>query len=226
MSRLLEDEKFLQNYAIALKRLDEYFTKLGKPPDDFYDNYAKPHIMAILFSAIRKKQRRTEIITSRIFKSFGCYESHQVSMIYVECEDFFWNVCGIDVHFGGFDLGSGVSLCYTRNFHELEHELKEKSCYIDAIGNDIEPTAEDEANLKKKLYQIQLEISANVGMHKQVAVDQLLALESGQTCSFETGICMIGYMFPYFYRQLSDWLEYNHGGKLIKRDGSMHLLKL
>lgn len=112
-----ERERALRN----LKRYYDELVKAGIAPPVFYDTTFKNRCKSILDSAIEHKNRTTEIIMKIVMDPYGCYYKNDINRIYNELKEFYWNNYGILLFFGGFNLGSHVTIYYPQKKVELIH---------------------------------------------------------------------------------------------------------
>jgi len=177
-------------------------------PEEFY-NIFKQRCISIIDTAIKKQKQETELKFKQHMTPYESYNITIIEKIYDELEELYWNKYGISLDFEGYDLGSTVTIYYTFN----DDDLRKLMCMF-AIKNDPD--------------KIKLEISNKVNELLPIAVNQLEEMKSkeSQHIIFENKIDMTGFMYPYFYREMSKKLENLGLGKIIKCGSVIHILKL
>ncbi len=217
ITKIMEENKIVEENKIDIKKELENLTiaeldricnklinkvrELKKPTNEAYDDF-KEKCKTIIQNAISGHEEDCVINFKKIFAPlYNCYNNGKIEIIYNELEDFFWNDFGISIHFGGNNNGSCVDIYYTHDKDDIKRHL-----YSDKLEDEMKSKVTDFLPL---------------------VIEQLKTMELNESQWLEMdGVCMIGYMFPYFYRLLSDMLEEMNLGKIISSNGRKNVLKI
>lgn len=169
---------------------------LHKPPKEFYPIF-KIKCQDIIQEAIQENETNCFLNLKKLVKPYNCVKTENV---YNELKDFYWNTLGIDLSF----CNSHVKIYYTNNVDDIKRYIRYES-----------------------LEQVHLKIRENIDKYIGLAIYQLESMKLNESQRFNVdGLCMIGYMFPYFYGQLNRILQEAKIGRLIKVSSVMYLVKI